>query len=210
MSYGAQQAAAQQASLQRAGGRGQFPPQGQQRVVDSLRHAIRGSTVALDDQDLRTSVAGITSTAKLVPDAAFLRVALAKVPMLEGVSSQQIDRIIGAMEAKRFQPREAPIRFGQANDFMYVIQSGRVSLAGPATNAILQEGDTFAAEALDTAEPAEYTAVCGGACQVWRIHRRTFKLLQMDYGSRLRNLIQTVRPRDSNPQAVSEPQPRQP
>ena len=189
-SYGAQQAAAQQASLQRPGGRGQFPPHVEQQ--DPLRNAIRGSKVALDDHDLRTSVAGIATTAKLVPDAAFLRVALAKVPMLEGVSAQQIDRIIGAMEASRSQPREAPVRFGQRNDFMYVIQSGRVSLSGPATNVILQDGDTFGAEALDTAEPAEYTAVCGGSCQMWRIHRRTFKLLQMDYGSRLRYLIQHV------------------
>ena len=157
---------------------------------DSLMAPLRGSAVVVDD--LRQSMSGIQMAPKGEADTEFLRRALSRIPMLEGVSLQQVERVIQAMELVRAQPRQALIRLGEPNDFMYVIQMGRINLVGPSTNQVLLQGDSFAHEALDAGGPAEYHALSPGSSSLWRLHRRTFKLLQMDYGARLRNLIQSV------------------
>lgn len=157
---------------------------------DPLTAAIRGTTV--DFRELKGSAASISFSKKEDSDASFLRHALGKLPQFDGCSPSQVDRIIGAMEPFFLKPRETAIRNGQVIDHLYVLQSGRLQLGGANLQKVLMPGDTFGTEALDSGEPSEYTAFASGMCQLWRLHRRHFKLLQMDYGGRLRALFQTV------------------
>jgi len=169
-----------------------------QRLIgrDPLLGAIHGTSVELDE--LRGSIHEIALTQKPAPQSQLLRQALVQVPMIQGVSEQQIERLVGAMELKRVRPREVCVRNGEPSDYMYVVQSGRISFM--ATNAlgafmpeqVLQPGEVFGQAALDAGGPADFMAVAAGNVELWRLHRRAFKLLQMDFGARLRSVIASV------------------
>ena len=122
----------------------------------------------------------------------FLRQVLSSIPMIEGVEPRQMQRLINAMEPVRLAPREVCTRVGVPNDFLFVIQAGKVVLEGKTSREELPAGRAFGQEALAAAVPCDYTAVAGGACQLWRLHRKAFKLLQMDYGARLRKVVQDM------------------
>lgn len=166
------------------------PPQHRQR--DPLTAAIRGTTV--DHTDLKDAITHINLTRKEETDAKFLRHALQSLPQLDGVSPSQLDRIISAMEPFFLKPRETAIRHGDPSDFLFVLQGGRLQLGGPnlGPGKLVMPGEIFGVEALDCGDPSDYTAFASGMCQLWRLHRRHFKLLQKDYGARLRGLFQTV------------------
>jgi hypothetical protein len=121
--------------------------------------------------------------------AGFLRQVLAGLPMCEGIEDRQIQRLIDAMEPCRLQPREVAVRAGEPNDYLYVIQSGQVILQSRGGQETLPQGSTFGQESLAYGGPSDYTAVGAGSCLMWRLNRRAFKLLQMDYGARLRKAV---------------------
>ena len=91
---------------------------------------------------------------------------------------RQISRMIAAMEFVRLQPREVLIRAGDTqNDYMYVVQSGRMQLMSPSGDGMyLLQGDSFGTEALTVSGlAAEYTAVAQGNTDLWRLHRRAIR-----------------------------------
>ena len=164
------------------------------READPLLQKMHGSTLG-DAIDLRASMMqSLNLTHKPPEKAAFVRRALEKLPMLADVNPQQLDRMIAAMEFVRLQPREVLLKVGQVNDFCYFIQSGRVQCQAPdGSGQYLLQGEMFGVEALSASDlPVEYTAIAQGSSELWRLHRRAFKLLQMDYGARLRMAVQSV------------------
>ena len=170
----------------------QFTPE--LNAADPLLQKMQGSTMG-DVTDLRQSVQSLTLTAKRPEMAAGIRNTIIRLPMLADVNEEQISRMIAAMEFVRLQPREVLIRAGDTqNDYMYVVQSGRMQLMSPSGDGMyLLQGDSFGTEALTVSGlAAEYTAVAQGNTDLWRLHRRAFKLLQMDYGARLRMIVQSV------------------
>jgi CRP-like cAMP-binding protein len=119
----------------------------------------------------------------------FLKQALVKVPMITDVDPRQLQRLVDAMENFRLQPRQVAVRSGEPNDYIYVIQTGQVRVASAKDENVMQPGSTFGVTALSVGAPADFTATAAGAAQLWRLHRVVFKLLQMDYGAKLKSAI---------------------
>ena len=158
---------------------------------DPLLRPIRETAVELGDLN-ETS----TKTIKLHPKSKelteFLREALARVPFLYGVHLHQILRFTEAMEHCRLLPREVAVREGSTIDYLYVVHTGRVLVQSLNTKRMLGPGDTFGQEALDTGGRADFTAIGQGSAELYRLHRQVFKLMQMEYGTRLRMTIWSV------------------
>ena len=158
---------------------------------DPLLRRIRETAVELGDLN-ETS----TKTIKLHPKSKelteFLREALARVPFLYGVHLHQILRFTEAMEHCRLLPREVAVREGSTIDYLYVVHTGRVLVQSLNTKRMLGPGDTFGQEALDTGGRADFTAIGQGSAELYRLHRQVFKLMQMEYGTRLRMTIWSV------------------
>ena len=156
---------------------------------DTLLQAVRGSSheQEAEDREVGPRIAIDAQSAEV------LRRALARVPMLAAdINEQQLQRLVEAVELRRFQPRETIVRVGDLNDYMYVIRSGRVKIETGKAGQHLLPGDAFAEEALDSGDPCEFNAIAQGSVEAWRLHRRTFKNLQLSYGDRLRDLVREL------------------
>jgi CRP-like cAMP-binding protein len=107
--------------------------------------------------------------------------------MMEDDEERQLARLVAAMEPVRAMPREVLIRAHQPHDYLYVLKAGRVALS-EASGAVrdVGVGECFGEEALNVRVVADYQAVAAGSVELFRLHRLAFKLLQMDYGERLR------------------------
>ena len=164
------------------------------RMVDPMRTAIFADANIEVHRDAFNRGELFRLTKKPPQQAAFLRETLLAIPMCEDVNDQQLERLVGAMELVRLQPREVCVRAGTPNPFMYVVAAGRVSLTRPkpGPEEHIGPGAIFGQEALARSAPADFTAVAGGGCAVFRLHRAAFKLLQVDYGMRLRAAIGSV------------------
>ena len=135
----------------------------------------------------------IKMTTKLAIQSNLLLSALEKLPLCEGSSGQQFERLMSAFEAVLLHPREVVTRAGMPNDYLYVVQAGLVNVTGPGkSERVVRPGQTFGEDTLDLGGVADFTAVSTGNVQVWRLHRRAFKLLQANYGARLRNAVEAV------------------
>lgn len=163
-------------------------------MVDPMRTAIFADANIEVHRDAFNRGELFRLTKKPPQQAAFLRETLLAIPMCEDVNDQQLERLVGAMELVRLQPREVCVRAGTPNPFMYVVAAGRVSLTRPkpGPEEHIGPGAIFGQEALARSAPADFTAVAGGGCAVFRLHRAAFKLLQVDYGMRLRAAIGSV------------------
>ena len=137
-------------------------------------------------------------TRKPAETAAFLSQAIMTLPMCADATDQILQRLVEACEPCRLQPREVAVRMGQRNDYFFMLQAGRItitkgdSISSSSKEEALNPGNTFGQEALARGAPADFTAIAGGGCLLWRLHRTAFKLLQMDSGVRMRNAIGNV------------------
>jgi len=164
---------------------------GRTPIRDPLLQPVHETSVELGDLN-QTQAREVKLTAKTQVDAEFLRTALSSVPILEGTNLHQILRFVQAMEPFRLQPREVAVRTGVPNDYLFVVHTGRVQVSGLGRPTTLGPGDFFGQEALDTGGPADFTAMGSGAADLFRLHRKVYKLLQMEFGTRLRMGIQSV------------------
>ena len=145
-------------------------------------------------------------TAKQGPQEAFLRDVLVRVPMLEGCNLHQILKLIQAMEAFRALPRQCLVKFGDANDKLFVVEAGALNFAQPGSlPKTLKAGDFFGQEALDLGGHAEYTVVSTGSATLWTLDRSAFKTLQALHGAKLREAIGTVMERNRAARATPLP-----
>ena len=103
------------------------------------------------------------------------------------------------MEPCHLKPREVAMRAGEKCDYMYVVYSGRVVLQGAMDQQAggrgvrphgsqrerhCRPGEVFNEGALMHNAGVDTTAVSSGMCQLWRLHRLAFKVLQMERGMR--------------------------
>ena len=103
------------------------------------------------------------------------------------------------MEPCHLKPREVAMRAGEKCDYMYVVYSGRVVLQGAMDQQACgrgvrphgsqrerhcRPGEVFNEGALMHNAGVDTTAVSSGMCQLYRLHRLAFKVLQMERGMR--------------------------
>ena len=141
--------------------------------VKVVREAIFAESAVEQHRD---KVHRIASQPKPPDVAAFLRQALAREPMIHDLEPRQLQRLVDAMEPHRLQPREVCVRGGEPNDYLYILQSGQVRVAGGKEERVLQPGDAFGQAALSVGAPADFSATATGAAQLWRLHRVAFKV----------------------------------
>lgn len=144
----------------------------------------------------RDQLVHLRLTRKPPQQVEFLRPLLIELPMFADVNDQQLERLIGATELVKLAPREVIVRNGAVNNFMIIVAAGQISITKPGARPGQEEhvgpGKVFAQEALARSAPADFTAVAGGGCAIFRLHRTAFKLLQMDFGARFRAAIGAV------------------
>ena len=115
----------------------------------------------------------------------FLKTALSKCVMFEGLAPEQLQRMVDAMEPCHLKPREVVMRMGELCDYMFVVHSGRVMLQQGASSrhqVQVGPGGSFGESALMHNRAVDATAVASGMVQLFRLHRLAFKLLQLERG----------------------------
>jgi CRP-like cAMP-binding protein len=109
--------------------------------------------------------------------------ALKKVYLFEGLTSDELDKIINVGEDKNYKGEDVICKEGEAGDGFYAVLSGAVRISvivpgvGEEALAILREGDYFGEMALIDGGPRSATAIAHGDSRLMKIEKEAFERL---------------------------------
>lgn len=109
--------------------------------------------------------------------------ALRKIYLFEGLTPEELQKVIGIGEEKKYTGEETIFKEGDVGDGLYAVLSGAVRISvivpgvGEEALAILREGDYFGEMALIDDYPRSATAIAHGDSVLLKIEKETFKRL---------------------------------